>query len=782
MNKSYVTVFTQEDVKAMLRHILDSEVIAVDTETTSLNMRTGRIIGWSISGAEGVGYYFPTLIYNKETDTLEEAKIEGHSAHDISKVLLNRLWMENKKLVMHNASFDIRYIKNYFGIDLLPSLWIETLLLVHTVQEEGAFGLGNPFGLKTLAIYNQEALGLNMEEEANREQVELRESIHANGGKTTKAQYEIWKADMELLSKYASADTDLTLRLANLYLAKLKEEGLEDFFFKEEVMPLYKEVTIQMEEKGVQLDLDLIKETYENIKVDIEDNKQTVLNDLLSLDATKHWIVDNAREAFPPSNKGSFAQKLVKQSGIDLPTSPKSGKYSITKKTLESIGGDMFGSVMSDNHKNIVEFLKNGDESLLDLQLIRTVQVLLWKDKNGGVSINIQSKKHLGEIVFDYLGEKPQTETDTGKAKFDMDMLKQLKSKYQWAENLRVFNKLIKIKSTYIERFLDAEENGRYYFYYKQHGTVSGRYGSDSQQLPKPMEDGDDAPVVVKYANTVRRFMVAGEGRIFVDSDYTSLEPHVFASVSGEKAIQQIFDRGDDFYSTIAIQTENIPNVSPNKNDDNYLGKVKPSVRQSAKAYSLGIPYGLGAYALAMSLDIPQDRAKELVDGYLKGFPSLANWMKDSREFAVKNGYIKNKIGRIRHLPKLKLLHDHFGEGLLDWKTKRGIEQQYGKEKVLGWYRDYKNGRNNCINFQIQSLAAGVVNRAALNISRKFKEMGIDGYVTAQIHDQLVMNVPEEHGEECRAMVEYEMENVMQLEGVTLKSPAELAPNWAEGH
>ena len=212
------------------------------------------------------------------------------------------------------------------------------------------------------------------------------------------------------------------------------------------------------------------------------------------------------------------------------------------------------------------------------------------------------------------------------------------------------------------------------------------------------------------------------------------------------------------------------------------LGKVYPARRQKAKAYSLGIPYGLGGYALAMTLDIPKKEAQALVDGYLAGFPSLTAWMNRSREFATKNGYIKNKIGRIRHLPKLKSIHDAFGDQILNWKFKKDLERQYGVERVTGWYRDYKNGRNNAINFQIQSLAAGVVNRAAININRRLREMDVDGWVCAQIHDQLVMDVPAERAEECRAMVQYEMENVFDLEGVTLKAPAETAKNFSEGH
>jgi hypothetical protein len=99
--------------------------------------------------------------------------------------------LKGKRLVMHNASFDCRYTKNYYGVSLLEDLWVDTALLVHTVQEEGA-GMG-VFGLKPLAISIQKEIGLNVEEAANKEQVELKESIKANGGSTTKDLYEILK-------------------------------------------------------------------------------------------------------------------------------------------------------------------------------------------------------------------------------------------------------------------------------------------------------------------------------------------------------------------------------------------------------------------------------------------------------------------------------------------------------------------------------------------------------------------------------------------------------------
>jgi DNA polymerase-1 len=380
------------------------------------------------------------------------------------------------------------------------------------------------------------------------------------------------------------------------------------------------------------------------------------------------------------------------------------------------------------------------------------------------------------------MGIKAKSKTKKGQAQFDMDMLETLSKTHAWAENLRIYNKLLKIKSTYVDRFIDRSENGRYYFYFKQHGTVSGRYGSDAQQLPKPKEEGEDAPIIVKYTNIVRAFLIAGNGRKVIDSDYESLEPHCFASVTGDEKLQEIFNNGWDFYSTVAIQTENLVGVSPDKKADNYLKKLDPVKRNQAKAYSLGIAYGMEAYALGMTLGIPTKEAEKLVAGYLDGFPDLKKWREESRKQVKANGHITNYVGRIRHLPKVKKINEKFGERIMDWRFRNQLSEQYGKDQVLQVYRDYRNGLNNCLNFQLQSLAASVVNRAALKINRKAKEMNIDAIVQAQVHDQLVINIREDQAKDFAPIVQDIMENNLILPGVTLKAPPEIADNWKEGH
>lgn len=769
MEKKYVLVQSKDQVNDLIDHINKHELIAFDTETDSLNPRTGSIIGWSVSGKEGEGYYLPTQVFNPDTDTLDEQFIDGISTHSITRKLLNGL--VNKKLIMHNGSFDIQFIKNYYDIDLTPALYADTTLLVHTVYEEGAFGYGNPFGLKSIAIMNQNELGLDVEKSANEEQILLKESIKNNGGSASKENFEIYKADLDILAEYGAADTDLTLRIYHLYLQKLKEENLEKFFFEEEVMPIYKEVTIPMEAYGVEIDLELVQKTSERIKKDLEINKKVVMDSLLKTKAVKNWVIDCSLAAFPPNNKGSWAQELVKRHNLPLPKSEKTGKYSLTQKNIKQL-----------EDSPVKTFLLEGNIDVLEGNEVLRISTNLWKENNDGEYVNIQSKKHLGEIVFKYFGEKPISTTKKGKDQFDNDTVEQLASKYEWAENLRIYNKLVKINSTYVERFLNGHENGRYYFYFKQHGTVSGRYGSDAQQLPKPKEEGEDVPLIVEYNNLIRAFLVAGKGRKVIDADYTSLEPHCFASVAEDEKLQEIFEKGHDFYSTVAIQTENLEGVSADSNAPNFLKKVNPVKRNQAKAYSLGIAYGMGDFALGKTLNIPTNQAKELVDGYLNGFPGLKRWREESRRFVKENGYITNKVGRIRHLPRVKRINEKFGDKLLDWRFRKSLMDRYGKEEVMKVYRDYRNGLNNCLNFQLQSLAAAVVNRAALAVNRKAKELGIDAIVQAQIHDQLIINVREDQAREFAPIVQNLMENTTKLPGVTLKAPPELSDNFRDGH
>ena len=139
IEKKYYLVTDRDTVNLLLQHIDESETIAYDTETNSLNPRKGKVVGFSVSGDVGIGFYMPTMMWNTVSQTLDECTIDGVGCNTLTKAILKKL--KGKKLVMHNASFDIRFTKNFYKVDLLDDLWIDTALLVHTVKERLALVL-----------------------------------------------------------------------------------------------------------------------------------------------------------------------------------------------------------------------------------------------------------------------------------------------------------------------------------------------------------------------------------------------------------------------------------------------------------------------------------------------------------------------------------------------------------------------------------------------------------------------------------------------------------------
>lgn len=732
-------------VVELAEYIKNGNIIAYDIETTSVNPRTGMIIGFSVSANIDEGYYFPTRYWDADSQKLTDSYINGKKCDDIAIQLINLL--KGKKLVMHNGSFDIRFTKNFYNIDLREDLYCDTMLLRHTLKEDG------PFGLKDIAIELQAELGINAEKEANEEQILMKENIKANGGSTTKDNYEIYKADMQLLGNYAAADTDLTLRVMTHYLPILKEQELWDFFFVDEVMPLYKTVTIQMEEKGTELDIELIRKTKNDITIELAKLEQEIISDLMSIPAAKQWVMFKATKSFPPKKRGNFAERL---------------------KNYET----------PENPDGVARFLTTGDPSDLDTRDAVKISLDMWKEKEGNY-LNISSKQQLADIVFKYMKIKPISQTRKGTDQFNDDMIEHLSKDYTWAAKLRDYNKLTKINSAYIDRFLDGNENGRYYWYFKQHGTTSGRFSSDCQQMPRVLEPGEVSDLVLKYNNILRSFLKAEDGRRLIICDQSSLEPRVFASVSNDPNLINVFLENEDLYSRVAIQAFKLKGMSAKKSDPNFVKTLRPELRQRAKGIALAIPYGAGAWQIGQSLNIHMNEAQKLIDGYLEGFPELAKWMSDTHLRVQAFGYIKNKTGRIRHLDRVKQIYEKFEDNLIEPRAFKMMKSMCKTpdqtQKIMQLRMEYKNGLNNSKNFQIQSLAASIMNRSAIAIHKEFREKGLDAYIMLQIHDEFVVNAPVEIAEEVAKIVKHHMENTVKIPTGLIAEP-NIALNFGEGH
>ena len=728
---------SSSELQAALKLIDTQLEMSYDIETTGLNVRKDQVIGLSCAG-EGFSFY---IVHQEWENGQLVCRIP---AFDIV-VLLEKL--KERRLITHNGSFDTRFTFHYFGVELWPSIFADTMLMAHT-ENENRFN----YGLKELG---SEVFGLDAIAEKER----MLESIKVNGGEKK----EFYKAEGQLLAEYGRKDAELTFNLFKHFKKQLHYSGLSKFFMSDEVMPLYREVTIPMELKGVPVDMKLLSETSSELATDLSILESEIQSEISpALDLFNSWYMERH---YPVKLSGPFLQKYAELQAVDLPRT-KTGAYSFTASAIDKLADCRFKQV----------YLK---QARLSTTEIRSVQAAMYADSGQSYAFNVQSKDHLKRLFFTKLGETPLSKTDKGNPQVDDEFLDLMAKKYPWAAKLRTFNRLTKINGTYVQRILDEQEDGIFYPSFAQHRTVSGRYGSDFQQLPRPLEAGQAEDIIIKYNNRIRRFFIAGTGYKFVDDDYESLEPHVFAHVSGDPGLISIFENGHDFYSTIAIATEGLNEYSADKKAPNYLGKLNKAARQKAKVYCLGIPYGMSGYKLAFELGVPQPEAEMLVSNYLNAYPELKSWMARSRAFACENGFMRVESGRIRRFPELKRLHAEHGDEIFDslalWKKYNETPAKYEHMKDLR--RRAVNYVNNASNVQIQGLASSIVNRACIAIARRLQ--GTEAYICAQIHDEIVVRCPEHMVEQVSQIVQTRMEGVYKL-SLALKAPASSGDNLAE--
>lgn len=730
----------------VLDFIAENDTLAFDIETTGLDVRNDEIIGFGISNADK-GFY----ICHQEFDTKfpSGGMLIKKLSRDIMITILKEI--KKKKLITWNGSFDLRFTLEYFGVDLIDSLWCEGMLTKHTVDEE------LPFRLKDVAkkLYGIESIT---------EQTEMKASIKANGGTVN----QFFKADLATMGKYCIKDCLLTYKINNHYLVKLKAEKLDKFYFTDEVMPLYKEVTIPMELKGVPIDVNGFENLHKEISIDIERLENEIQREIKpQLEIFEKWFL---WKDFAPKRTGLFAQYVAKYFELPLPKT-KTGKFSMAQKEIELLPDSL-----------PKRFLMK--EGLLPDKDIQAIQEYWWTENTESrYMFNLQSKFHLKKLFFDTFHEEPLTKTEKGAPQCNDDFLDKMAEKYEWVDKLRDFNKLNKLQGTYIVQFLENHDNGIFYPSWFQHRTVSGRMGGNLMQLPRQKEEGELSTLVLKYSNSIRKLFIAGDGFKFADADYESLEPHVFAHVSGDQALKDIFLKGHDFYSTIAIKTEKLEKVSADKKADNYLGKVNKPLRQKSKCYSLGVPYGQKSYALSKILEIEESEARTLINNYLNGFPDLKKWMEDSFTQCTTKGFVKSQAGRIRHFKDAPAIWSAHGKNLLNslelWKKYNENPKKYKQMKFLR--KKMNNYINNANNFQIQSLSASITNRASIAINRELIRKGINGQVCANIHDQIVVRAPEKDIKNVSKILSYIMENVYKI-SIPLKAPAEIGNNFADAH
>lgn len=674
-----------------------SAPIAYDIETSGLNRFKDEIIGIGIvSGVHKI--YICLSKYNPSLNTLENTNVSTADIVSFLQVL------STKKLIMHNASFDVLFTKQQFNVDLTEALACDTLLLKHTCDEEF------PFGLKEIAT----KLWGNY---ATDEKTEMQESIKLVGGSST----EYYKADAELIGKYCIKDCELTNKLYVHYSKELKQQGLETFFYSTEIMPFCRKVLLPLNEHGIHVNVLGLQIASEHIDADIAYTEKQL----------------RAQLAEP------IAAIEEKTLAAEFPL--------LTAKTLKP-------SAWTKKFKTQREAW--GSEPVF----------------------NFKSNKQLQDLFFNYLALKPVNKTPKGAPQIDEEFLASLPNELNWVIMLKQYKKLQKLKSSYIDTMLAKQHKGIYYADYKAHRTVSGRLASDIQQLPRPIAPGSAPEAVVRHVSSIRSFIVPSANSLLLSADYNQLEPTLFAHVSGDPQLQAIFNTGLDFYSEIAIKTERLIDVSSDKSAPNYLGKIDKAARQKAKAYALGLAYGMTPYKLQFELNVPIQEAELLAKKYFEGFPQLAAWIESTRVKALEHACISTELGRMRRLPNIKRLHAKYGK--IDLTNSLELFKHFGTHEATYAQakldrKTYQNELNNAINFQIQGLAASIMNLAAIQIVEKIKINGYKSRLVGQLHDELIFDVPLAEQTVIGPLVKHIMENVVKL-SVPLVVEPQFGTTYAE--
>jgi DNA polymerase I-like protein with 3'-5' exonuclease and polymerase domains len=642
------------------------------------------------------------------------------------------------------------------GIDIVPNVYSDTIIQKHLLAEEP------PFGLKEIAV-------AYLGPWADKAQETLMEEVLAMGGRWTKDEKDMYLATSQTLGSYCCWDTILTMKLFNLFEPQIVEQGLYDLMYKDEIMHLYRECVIPMKDKGFRIDLEHFNKLKREISAELVTIENALYEEVAPL--VKEYEQELLCEMFPIKQTGNFPKALAQIIGLNL---KKNGKVTLAKSYIGTLTAE------TDDQNAFLNWLINKDFPLPDCLGVYVYQVqrALYEEKTEGSTrvFNLGSNDDLRHLFFNILGLTPKAKTEKGAPKLDADTLESYADEHPFAAKLVEMKQLQKLLSTYVDGFLDRAVADHIYASFLIFGTTSGRFSARNPNLQNLLrtkeEDSGISPLVLKYANEIKRGFIAEEGHVLVNADYSQLEPCGFAAASGDKKLIQVFLDKQDLYCAIAIEAKGLHQYSADKKAPNYLKKYMPELRQTYKAVALAVVYGAEAGRISKLLKCTYQEAQDIIDSYLQAYPGLSTYIANQEALAITNGFVRTQFGRIRHLPDAKAIYEKFGAKLYNrmWAKKNGLEELRYK---------FKNNLNNSKNMPIQGLAAHVVNRAMLAIAREFKRQGIDGHIVATVHDEVCCSVRVDQAQLAAEIVRYCMENTTRI-AVPLIAEPKIANNWGE--
>ncbi len=350
-----------------------------------------------------------------------------------------------------------------------------------------------------------------------------------------------------------------------------------------------------------------------------------------------------------------------------------------------------------------------------------------------GEEFNINSPKQLGEILFTKLGLPARKKTKSGYST-SADVLEDLADSYPIVALVLEYRTLAKLKSTYCEGLLkEIAPDGRIRSTLSQTETRTGRISSAEPNL-------QNIPVRTSVGREFRKFFVAQPGYKLVDADYSQIELRVLAHIADDSAMIEAFNNNMDIHTVTASQVFNMP-----------ADMVTPLMRSKAKAVNFGIVYGIGAFSLAKDIKVTRKEADSYIKGYLTHYSGIDAYMKNVAEKAKEDGYVTTVFGRRRPLPELKSTN----------------------------FNTRAFGERVARNMPIQGTAADIIKIAMIKVYDRLKAENLKARIIMQVHDEIIVEAPEDEAEHVAQILSYEMENACEMK-VKLLADVHIGSTWYE--
>ena len=347
-----------------------------------------------------------------------------------------------------------------------------------------------------------------------------------------------------------------------------------------------------------------------------------------------------------------------------------------------------------------------------------------------GAPFNINSPKQLGKVLFEDMQLPHGKKTKTGWST-NADVLDKLRGLPIVADVLQ-YRQYAKLKSTYADGLLKAvSPDGRIRTSFQMTVTATGRLSSTEPNL-------QNIPTRTELGSQMRRMFVAAPGNVLVDADYSQIELRLLAHISGDEAMCRAFRSGEDFHTLTAAR---VFHVEPQD--------VTPEMRRRAKAVNFGVVYGISPFSLSQDIGVTVAEAKEYMERYFQTYTGVRAYMDRIVEQARADGYVETLMHRRRALPELKSSNHNL--------------RAFGERVAL--------------NMPIQGTAADLMKLAMVRVERRLADEGLAAQLIMQVHDELIVECPEDEAARVQALLEEEMSGVMTL-AVPLPAEAHCGKNW----